>query len=117
MSKLLFMICMLGLGVLYASSGHAADAPGYLVLQWSQNSRIILSKSPCLVPGLEGGRAVVQRLEQTGKVSFIKGCWTVDPANPDLVKIMWEPNQYSAKAKIKHDFAVLEMAKFTYVEE
>ncbi len=88
-----------------------AFAEPLLVLPWINDTRIVLSKQSCIVPQLKGNRAVIQKLEPNGKVSYIRGCWTTDPHNAENIKIDWEKNQYS-----ENDFAVIEMSKFTFVE-
>lgn len=83
-----------------------AHAGTYLVFQFSQNTRIVLSQTSCLVNGLTGNRAAVQR--DDGK--FIRGCWKyVD--NDQHVRIDWEN---PAKPG---DFAVLRAKDFTAVTE
>lgn len=92
--------------VLLVFFSQIAVAEPRLVLQWTDNTRIVMSKESCLVPTLKGNRAVVQRID--GK--FIRGCWYVDPHNANNYRIDW-----NNPAK-PGDFAVIEMEKFTYVE-
>ena len=92
------------LSFLLASTANAAEV--FLVMQWNETTRIVLQDKQCLVKGLTGLRAVVQRHDG----AYIKGCWKyVD--NRKNVRIDWDnPNAPG-------DFAVLEMNKFKIVEE
>ena len=83
-----------------------ADKEVYLVNQWSSNTRIVLQEKSCLVHGLTGSRAVVQRADG----AYIRGCWYyVDGGK--YIRIDWDiPNHPG-------DFAVIEVEKFHVVEE
>lgn len=84
----------------------AAYAESYMVYQYAPNARVVLSQGSCLVKGLEGNRAAVQR--DDGK--YIRGCWKfVD--DDQHVRIDWEN-----PAK-KGDFAILRVKDFTPVVE
>ena len=83
-----------------------ACAESYLVFHYAQNARVVLSQGSCLVKGLEGNRAVVQR--DDGK--FVRGCWRyVD--NDQHVRIDWENPAKSG------DFAVLRVKDFVAVTD
>ena len=84
-----------------------AYAETYLVLQWNTKARIVLSKKACHVPGLTGNAASLQFINN----NFIPGCWSVDRNNSDHVRIDW------SNPKAPGDFSVLEINKFTAVEE
>ena len=90
------------LSLLLAST--IARAEAYMVYQYNQSTRVVLSNNSCLVKGLEGNRAAIQR--DDGK--FMRGCWRfVD--NDQHVRIDWEN---PAKPG---DFAVLRVKDFTPV--
>jgi hypothetical protein len=56
----------------------------YLVYQYNENVRIILSKVEC--PKQYGGkRAAAQRIDK----HYLKGCWTNDPTTKGNIKIQW----------------------------
>ena len=64
---------------------YAAEAPDeYLVYQYNENVRIVLSNNEC--PKQYGGkRAAAQRIDS----QFLKGCWTNDPDIKGNIKIQW----------------------------
>jgi hypothetical protein len=64
---------------------YAAEAPDeYLVYQYNENVRIVLSKVEC--PKQYGGkRAAAQRIDK----HYLKGCWTNDPTTKGNIKIQW----------------------------
>ena len=64
---------------------HAAEAPDeYLVYQYNENVRIVLSNAEC--PKQYGGkRAAAQRIDS----QFLKGCWTNDSDIKGNIKIQW----------------------------
>lgn len=94
----------IALGLLLASV--MAHAEAYLVYQYNQSTRVVLSNNSCLVNGLTGNRAAIQRND--GR--HLRGCWQfVD--NDQHVRIDWEN---PAKPK---DFAVLRVRDFTSVVE
>jgi hypothetical protein len=64
---------------------YATEAPDeYLVYQYNENVRIVLSNNEC--PKQYGGkRAAAQRIDS----QFLKGCWTNDPDIKGNIKIQW----------------------------
>lgn len=59
-------------------------ADDYLVYQYNENVRIVLSNNEC--PKQYGGkRAAAQRIDK----HFLKGCWTNDPVIKGNIKIQW----------------------------
>lgn len=66
-------------------SVYAAEAPDeYLVYQYNENVRIVLSNAEC--PKEYGGkRAAAQRIDK----KYLKGCWINDPKIKGNVKIQW----------------------------
>lgn len=92
---------------LMLSSSTLVYAETYLVLQWNSMARIVLGKQACRVPDLNGNAASLQFIN--GK--FIPGCWHVDRNNSDHVRIDW------ANPRAPGDFSVIEVSKFTAVEE
>ena len=61
-----------------------AYADEYLVYQYNENVRIVLSKADC--PKQYGGkRAAAQRIDK----HYLKGCWTNDPKIKGNIKIQW----------------------------
>lgn len=82
-----------------------AFAETYMVYNVTDNTRIVINHKSCLVPGLKGSRAVIQRDDG----AYLQGCWeTVD--NGKHYKITW--NNPAAPG----DFAVIEAFRFA-VEE
>lgn len=72
----------LALLLLLATS--VAHADEYLVYQYNENVRIVLSNTPC--PKEFGGkRAAAQRIDK----QYLKGCWIPDPKTKENVKIQW----------------------------
>lgn len=63
----------------------AAEAPDeYLVYQYNEQVRIVLSNAEC--PKQYGGkRAAAQRVDN----QFLKGCWINDPDIKGNIKIQW----------------------------
>lgn len=83
-----------------------AHAESYMVFHFNQTTRVVISQGSCLVKGLEGNRAAIQR--DDGK--FLRGCWRyVD--NDQHVRIDWEN---PAKPG---DFAVLRVKDFVPVTD
>lgn len=81
-------------------------AETYLVFQVSPNARVVLAQNGCLVKGLTGSAASVQRTD--GR--FIRGCWRyVD--NGNNVRIDWDNPAASG------DFAVIRAKDFSPVNE
>jgi carbohydrate-binding DOMON domain-containing protein len=63
-------------------------AKPYLIYHYSSNTRIVMTNESCLVKGLEGHRAVVQRTDG----AYIQGCWRLVDADQH-VRIDWNnPN-------------------------
>jgi hypothetical protein len=64
---------------------YATEAPDeYLVYQYNENVRIVLSNNEC--PKQYGGkRAAAQRIDN----HYLKGCWINDPAIKGNIKIQW----------------------------
>ena len=59
-------------------------ADEYLVYQYNENVRIVLSNNEC--PKQYGGkRAAAQRIDS----QYLKGCWTNDPTIKGNIKIQW----------------------------
>lgn len=59
-------------------------ADDYLVYQYNENVRIVLSNNEC--PKQYGGkRAAAQRIDK----HYLKGCWTNDPDIKGNIKIQW----------------------------
>jgi len=78
----------------------------YLVMQWNNKTRVVLQEKTCLVHGLKGSRAVVQRTDG----AYIQGCWQYVDGGKHI-KIVWDnPNAPG-------DFAVIEANKFHVVQE
>lgn len=84
------------LAFLIASNAYAADS--YLVHQFSTHVRIVLSTTEKCDSGL---KASAQRIDN----KFVQGCWKVDPANKDNIRIDWSNG----------DFSVFESKVFTKV--
>ena len=83
-----------------------AWAKPYLVLEWNQYARIVMTNESCLVKGLTGSRAVVQRNDG----AYIQGCWTLSKDN-QTVRIDWN-NPAAPK-----DFSVLRFSDFHVVDD
>lgn len=99
MKKLLAALIITGLS-------STAYAETFLVFHYNQTTRVVLSQGSCLVNGLTGSRAAIQR--DDGK--FLRGCWRyVD--NDQHVRIDWEN---PAKPG---DFAVLRVRDFVTITE
>jgi hypothetical protein len=63
---------------------HCAYADDYLVYQYNENVRIVLSNTEC--PKQYGGkRASAQRIDK----HYLKGCWVNDPKIKGNIKIQW----------------------------
>ena len=63
---------------------HLAHADEYLVYQYNENVRIVLSNNEC--PKQYGGkRAAAQRIDK----HYLKGCWVNDPSIKGNIKIQW----------------------------
>lgn len=94
------------LGMMLLAVATAAQAKPYLVLEWTTNTRIVLGEGDCLVKGLEGKAAAIQRTDG----AVIRGCWQF--VNEfQHVRIEWDnPNQPG-------DFAVLRFGDFKIVDE
>lgn len=83
-----------------------AEAKPYLVNQWSDQTRIVMTAEPCLVKGLEGHRAVVQSIDGM----YVQGCWRLVDADQNA-RIDW--NNPAAPG----DFSVLPFADFKVVDD
>ena len=57
----------------------------YLVYQYNDNVRIVLSKADCPSEYGGGKRAAAQRIDG----QYLKGCWINDPNIKGNVKIQW----------------------------
>ena len=75
---------------LVASNAQAAET--YLVHQFTQDVRIVLSTEiKCDNGGL---KASAQRIDKM----FVPGCWIVDPTNKDNIRINWNNGDFSVFA-------------------
>ena len=83
-----------------------AYAKLFLVYQFTPKVRIVLTNEECLVKSLKGSRAAIQRDDG----AFMKGCWTLDAANKNMVRIDWD------NPKVPGDFAVIEFNHFKAVD-
>jgi hypothetical protein len=79
---------------LFLFTFQAAHAEQYMVMQYSESVRIVLSKTKC---DKAGYRAAAQRIDK----QYLRGCWTPEPADK-LVRIQWEGG----------DFSVLDIDRF-----
>jgi hypothetical protein len=68
----------------FAIVATAANATQLLVLNFSPDVRIVLSKEKCFVEGEPGYVAVAQRIDK----AYMRGCWTSEP-HEKLVRIQW----------------------------
>ena len=84
----------------------SAWAKPYLVLEWNQNTRIVMTNETCLVKSLKGSRAVVQRTDGL----FIQGCWALSK-DSQTVRIDW--NNPNAPG----DFSVLRFGDFHVIDD
>ena len=91
--------------VLMLTASISAWAKPYLVLEWTANTRIVLSEDDCMVSQLEGKAAAIQRTDG----AVIRGCWQF--VNEfQHVRIDWDnPNH-------PNDFAVFRFGDFKIVE-
>lgn len=95
---------LVGITLLLFSS--LAQAETYMVFHYNSTTRVVLSQASCLVNGLTGLRAAIQR--DDGK--FLRGCWRyVD--NDQHVRIDWENPAEPG------DFAVLRVRDFVPVTD
>ena len=63
---------------------NVCHADEYLVYQYNEYVRIVLSNNEC--PKEYGGkRAAAQRIDK----QYLKGCWTNDPKTKGNIKIQW----------------------------
>ena len=83
-----------------------AWAKPYLVLEWNQYARIVMTNETCLVKTLKGNRAVVQRSDG----AYIQGCWKLSD-DSQTVRIDW--NNPAAPG----DFSVLRFGDFKAVDD
>lgn len=83
-----------------------AFAKPYLVLQWNEYARIVMTNESCLVKTLKGNRAVVQRTDG----AYIQGCWKLSD-DSQTVRIDW--NNPAAPG----DFSVLRFGDFKVVDD
>jgi len=77
MKKLLALILLA-----VASYSYAVD---YMVMQYNENVRVVLSKEKCEQAGF---KAVAQRIDK----QVLKGCWS---ANGNNIHIQWEGGDFS----------------------
>jgi len=91
--------------ILLATSSTAWAKP-YLVLEWNQYARIVMTNESCLVKTLKGNRAVVQRSDG----AYIQGCWKLSD-DSQTVRIDW--NNPAAPG----DFSVLRFSDFHVVDD
>ena len=91
--------------IMLAISSEAWAKP-YLVLQWNDYARIVMTNESCLVKTLKGNRAVVQRSDG----AYIQGCWKLSDDN-QTVRIDW--NNPAAP----NDFSVLRFGDFKVVDD
>ena len=73
---------ILALLVLASTSAYAVE---YMVMQYNENVRIVLSKEKC---DKAGYKAVAQRIDK----QFMKACWS---ANGNQIHIQWEGGDFS----------------------
>ena len=73
---------ILALLLLASSSVYAVE---YMVMQYNENVRIVLSKEKCDTAGF---KAVAQRIDK----QFLKACWS---ANGNKIHIQWEGGDFS----------------------
>ena len=73
---------ILALLLLASSSVYAVE---YMVMQYNENVRIVLSKEKCDKAGF---KAVAQRIDK----QVLKACWS---ANGDKIHIQWEGGDFS----------------------
>lgn len=83
----------------------SAWAKSYLVMEWNQYARIVLTNETCLVKTLKGNRAVIQRSDG----AYIQGCWVLSK-DSQTVRIDW--NNPNAPG----DFSVLRFGDFHVVD-
>ena len=81
MKHLIFLILVL-LTLFYI---HKVEASEYMVMQYNENVRIVLSKEKCEEAGF---KAVAQRIDK----EVIKACWS---PNGDKIHIQWEGGDFS----------------------
>lgn len=96
------LLAAIGISILSST----AYAETFLVFHYNQTTRVVISQGSCLVKGLTGSRAAIQR--DDGR--FLRSCWHyVD--NDQNVRIDWEN---PAKPG---DFAVLRVKDFVTITE
>ena len=81
MKHLMFLILVL-LTLFYI---HKVEASEYMVMQYNENVRIVLSKEKCEKAGF---KAVAQRIDK----EVIKACWS---RIRDKIHIQWEGGDFS----------------------
>lgn len=64
---------------------HHVEAEEYLVMQYNENVRIVLSNEKCPTTGF---RAVAQRIDK----QIMKACWSY---NNKMINIKWEGGDFS----------------------
>lgn len=64
---------------------HHVEAADYMVMQYNDNVRIVLSKEKCPTKGF---RAVAQRIDK----QVLRACWS---PNGNLINIQWEGGDFS----------------------
>lgn len=80
--KLLTSLLVMIASLLYI---HNLKAEEYLVMQYNENVRIVLSNEKCPT---EGFRAVAQRIDK----QIMKACWSY---NNKMINIKWEGGDFS----------------------
>lgn len=94
------------LAILFLVPTMAFAVETYMVLDWNATTRIVLQDASCLVKGLTGSRAAVQRDDG----QHIKGCWKYVDGSKHI-RIDWD------NPVVKGDFAVLDATRFRVVQE
>lgn len=94
----LFLLSMILGGLLALALEAKAD--DYLVWQYSDNVRVVLTEFPCRKPNV-GLRVMAQRIDG----NYVNGCYV--PEGKDMIRITWSNN----------DFAILELKHFVPVSE
>jgi hypothetical protein len=73
------------LALLLLVTSSYANAVEYMVMQYNENVRIVLSKEKCDTAGF---KAVAQRIDK----QVLKACWS---ANGNKIHIQWEGGDFS----------------------
>jgi hypothetical protein len=94
------------LTILLLLASSTAWAKPYLVFDWNQNTRIVMTNESCLVETLKGSRAAVHRNDGL----YIQGCWALSK-DSQTVRIDWN------NPKAPGDFSVLRFGDFHVVDD